>query len=962
MEKSRVKNGIPVIAKADILVVGGTLSGAACAAAAARAGAKVFLAAQESYLGDDICAPGALFWKRPAASSAGGRLSELTAALFPEDLPDAGDGRVFLPPLHVKSVLDEALVRSGATFRFLSVPHSALVDRSGRLAGLVFATKSGFYGVRARIVVDATFNGAFAASLPKALRSSFLTLPGSGAALAEFPVRALRAVVIRPAAAGRPDVPGARREGAFDASRWLSEGGGGGVSSDPSASMLEAWSVTEDLPRGVSRATPERLADRERRLRAKIWSRDLSWISDRCELVLDVEPDSPESVIAKAEAAAAGLADSAGAAAEPDGPLSPARPASAEIRRRAPVACTDPRAERDAIEWTEGVPDLLSGVRIREVDFLVVGGGTAGAPAAIAAARHGADVLCVEALDVLGGTATAGSIANYWHGYREGFTAECREAMSKIKGGWADGGYCNPSWKSRWMEEELRACGASVWFGAVAAAALVSGRRVEGAVVVTRWGVRVVRARLVLDASGNADLAALAGAPVRNAWEEDFVFQGSGLHARPAMPGWRNSDWTFILDSDIADQTRAFVAGRRKFAGGFEMNKLVGTRERRQIVGDVTLTPLDVYLDTFRPDAVARCSSNFDTHGMTTFPLFNVLPPTRAALAAWLPMGALLPRGWTGVAVTGLAISAQRDVMPVMRMIADVQNQAWSVGVAAAWLAAAGCRDFRKTDFPRLHRAMVEYHLNLPESVLLAPPGGPDGLAHALPSALAGPLSTHGEAALALAHPDASRKALSKSVHDRRADAGTRLRRALLLAVMNDPAGEPELLASLAGAKRWDEGWNYRGMGQFCRSESPLDDVITCLGRIGSKKAAPDVLRLGAKMGADTELSHIRAFSSYAEALAADPALRAKFVRLLSARLSSGPLHVWPAVSDELAATDGDWCSTSSRNDSLKELFLARALYRCGDDAVGTGEKALRAYAADVRGQFAAAAWACLKR
>ncbi|MFV1994717.1 MAG: hypothetical protein ACC661_04720, partial [Verrucomicrobiales bacterium] len=42
----------------------------------------------------------------------------------------------------------------------------------------------------------------------------------------------------------------------------------------------------------------------------------------------------------------------------------------------------------------------------------------------------------------------------------------------------------------------------------------------------------------------------------------------------------------------------------------------------------------------------------------------------------------------------------------------------------------------------------------------------------------------------------------------------------------------------------------------------------------------------------------------------------------------------------------------STRNNSLRELILARALYRCGDFK-GTAEGILKAYAADFRGHYA---------
>jgi len=46
---------LPIIQKADIVVIGGSTAGVAVAEAAAKNGAKVFLVCGEPYLGRDIC-------------------------------------------------------------------------------------------------------------------------------------------------------------------------------------------------------------------------------------------------------------------------------------------------------------------------------------------------------------------------------------------------------------------------------------------------------------------------------------------------------------------------------------------------------------------------------------------------------------------------------------------------------------------------------------------------------------------------------------------------------------------------------------------------------------------------------------------------------------------------------------------------------------------------------------------
>ena len=946
---------IPVIAKVDVAVVGGTSAAVAVATSAARVGASVFLATPETYLGEDICATGQL-WQKPKSTKG----SELLPRLFPRGV------RLPLRPMAVKTTLDKALLDAGVVFRFLSCPSDLLVDTKGRLAGVVFATKSGAYAVEAKRVVDATAT----ARLARALGLPFTEWEGGST---EF-----RAVVI--------GAPAADSSGLRIVERGLVPAPADEKDKTPLPAFeyaMDATLETWDAP-SVARV--------ENEFRSRIWSRDQVWRSNRCfylpgtrlEGCSGWDTDIPgflvvgpcaaidektarsllaaETGVRIGEKVGAEIGTTARKAHGPAGAVSPMYPAEAAMARRLREPCTDSRALRESVNTVQGVVDAADLPVLAEVDVLVVGGGTGGAPAAIAAARAGAKTLCLESLHDLGGVATVGAISHYYYGYREGFTNECINGQAAIRGDWNFPQHAsNPFWKSEWLRKELLAAGGELWFDATVSGAVVDSGRVEGAIVNIAWGRGIVLAKTTIDATGNCDVVALAGGKTRQAYEDDLAFQGAGMPSRPFRPAYRNTDYTFILDSDIADLTRIFTVGRRKFADAFDMGEISDTRERRQIVGDVTLQPTDVYLDTRWPDAVCRCHSNFDTHGFTVYPLFLVLPPDRRALDAWLPMRALTPKGLTGIAVTGLAVSAQRDVMPVLRMQPEVQNQAYSLGTAAAWAVKAGHNDFRRTDFTRLQRAMVEYRANLPERILLDAIDEPDLPADVVDTVLEGPLSTHTEASIAYTHPKETVAALSKNVHDADEPADVRRRRALMLAILGSKAGERELLAALRDAPAWDEGWNYRGMGQYCRSLSPLDDVLVCLGRISSAKAAPDALRLAATITTDTELSHIRALALYAEGVAKNAKLRPLLAKELSRLLASfEPIHVWETLPDELADIPESSTDTLTRNVSLKELFLARALYRLGDDSKKSASKALRAYAFDIRGQFAAAAAAIL--
>ena len=76
--------------------------------------------------------------------------------------------------------------------------------------------------------------------------------------------------------------------------------------------------------------------------------------------------------------------------------------------------------------------------------------------------------------------------------------------------------------------------------------------------------------------------------------------------------------------------------------------------------------------------------SNFDTHGFTVNTGCTVKPPDREEMFVNVPYCCLLPKDLDGILVTGLGVSAHRDAMPVIRMQADIQNQGYAAGVAAA--------------------------------------------------------------------------------------------------------------------------------------------------------------------------------------------------------------------------------------------------------------------------------------
>jgi acylphosphatase len=573
-----------------------------------------------------------------------------------------------------------------------------------------------------------------------------------------------------------------------------------------------------------------------------------------------------------------------------------------------------------------------------QYDVVVVGGGTGGAPAAIGAARRGAKTLLLEYLHGLGGVGTLGLITKYYHGNRVGFTTELDQGVAAI-------GAPAPVGKMEWYRREVRKAGGDIWFGCLGCGALVEGGQVKGVVVATPHGRGAVLARAVVDATGNADIAIAAGAAYEFVGPDDPALQGVGLPPRNLGAGYTNTDYAFVDETDMLDVWHMFVTARQRSGGAWDLGQLIDTRERRRIVGDVMLSPLDIVNARTWPDTVVIAKSNFDTHGFTVHPLFFLKAPDRAGLVCRMPYRCLLPKGLDGILVTGLGVSAHRDAIPIVRMQPDIQNQGYAAGVAAA-MVAPSAGSVRALDIRGLQTHLVEKGI-LPEETLHEEDSYPLP-AEAVAAAVerAGAAADHAALAVILAQPKDSLPLLRTAYAAAQGQA--RLAYAHILAMMGDPAGAETLLAAV-GPAAWDKGWNFRGMGQYGMSVSPLDALIIALGRTRDPKAVPVLLEKLGQLPDAPDFSHCRALAMAFEAIGSPSA--AKPLADLLARRGMGGHAVRAGAG--AAPPRGD------RNSALRELVLARALYRCGDHQ-GVGEKVLRAYAADPQGLYARHAQAVL--
>jgi hypothetical protein len=360
------------------------------------------------------------------------------------------------------------------------------------------------------------------------------------------------------------------------------------------------------------------------------------------------------------------------------------------------------------------------------------------------------------------------------------------------------------------------------------------------------------------------------------------------------------------------------------------------------------MNPMDVMNNRTYPDVVVQSKSNFDSHGHTVCEQFFIEDPGHKAMYVNLPYRCFLPKRVEGLLVVGLGISAHRDAMPILRMQPDVQNQGYAAGVAAAMSIKAKVA-VRDVNMRALQQHLIEKDI-LTRDVLEMKDSFPLPKDHFVKAA---ETLTNNYDGLSVVLTDYTRSVpLLREAMQKAKSADDKLKYAHVLAMMGEADGETLLIEKVKKMK-WDAGWNFRGMGQFGRSVSWVDSYMIALGRAKSKNALPVILEKARELTVTNEFSHFRALSIALEGIGDASAAPALATLLNTTGISGYSISMDNAkTAFPVLATFQDAAGNKERTNVLRELSLARALYRLGDSN-GFGEKILSAYARDPRGMYA---------
>jgi ribulose 1,5-bisphosphate synthetase/thiazole synthase len=398
--------------------------------------------------------------------------------------------------------------------------------------------------------------------------------------------------------------------------------------------------------------------------------------------------------------------------------------------------------------YTASVQDLWS------TDVLVVGSGSAGATAAITAARQGVSVALVERYGFMGGIST--QVLDTFYGfYTPGSEVKkvvggvpdlvidelMRQKKALLRPNTYGAGqgitYDPEALKVIWETLALQA-GVKLLYHTFVVDVVKDQEKIRGVIAVGKSGFVKLSAKVIIDASGDADVAAKAGVPFESIKDgpvqsltttfklinvnvdaakkvkkdqlhelmAEAISEGYALprkegsvHITP-MQGVMVTNMTRVGDVNALEPlelTAAEIEGRRQGmeytrflidkVPGYEHAELggfshqIGVRETRRIFGEYRLNKQDVVSARKFEDAIAKCGAPIEDHHAGSDTVWQYLPDGETYD---IPYRSLVPQKVDGLLVAGRCLSADHDAHASVRSMGQCMAMGQAVGVAAA--------------------------------------------------------------------------------------------------------------------------------------------------------------------------------------------------------------------------------------------------------------------------------------
>lgn len=348
---------------------------------------------------------------------------------------------------------------------------------------------------------------------------------------------------------------------------------------------------------------------------------------------------------------------------------------------------------------------------MKKYDIIICGGGIAGCAAAIAAARRGMKCALIEKTVYPGGLATSGIVLVYLplcngkgkqviYGLSEELLhLSNRYGPADVNPAWKEGKcrfevYFSPASFVLSLDELLTESGVDIWYDTLLIGTSVEENRIRKIKVANKSGILELAADLFIDATGDCDVAAMAGCDCFTATNAMVTW---AIEHREAE---KSSRFTFgdhvstlIMSSPIANSdtppgingrivTDFLLEGRRRYRERLKEDYQSGT--------ETCKTRYPLVLPSMVPLRHTRCikgkfTLNDKMHEQDFPDSIGLIPEWRGVGPSWaVPYRTLLPENIRGLLTAGRCISSINDAWEVTRVIPSAALTGEVAGIAAA--------------------------------------------------------------------------------------------------------------------------------------------------------------------------------------------------------------------------------------------------------------------------------------